>query len=46
MSGIKFASRRIQHIVVDEHLIPCGDKININVICDVKIAVHSQETRK
>lgn len=34
----------IEEIVVDEHLIPGGDKVDVDVIGDLKVSIHAKET--
>lgn len=34
----------IEEIIVDEHLIPGSDKVDIDVICDLKVSIHAKET--
>ena len=33
----------IEELVVDEHLIPCGDKAGIDIVCHLQVAIHSEE---
>jgi len=44
MPGIYDTRIRIEEIVVDEHLIPGSDKVDIDVIGDLKVSVHAKET--
>ena len=46
MARIKVTTTRVEEIVVDHHLVPCGDEIDVDIVRDLKITVHSQETRK
>lgn len=34
----------VQKIIVDKHLIPSGNKVDVDVIGDLQVAVHSQES--
>jgi hypothetical protein len=36
----------IEKIVGDEDLVPCSDKVQVNIISDSEIAIHAQETRQ
>jgi hypothetical protein len=36
----------IDEVVADEHLLPSGNKIDVDVIGDVEIAIHAQKAGK
>ena len=33
----------IEELVVDEHLIPCGDKVGIDIVCHLQVTIHPEE---
>lgn len=43
MPRIHYTIVCIEEIVVDKHLIPCSDKVDINIICHLQVASHSEE---
>ena len=44
MPGIYDTRMSIEEIVVDEHLIPSSDKVDIDVIGNLKVSIHAKET--
>ncbi len=38
------AGLMVEEVVVDENLIPGGDKVDIDIECDLQIAIHAKET--
>lgn len=46
MAGIQQAGHLVDKVVVDKHLVPRSDEIDIDVVGDIEITIHSQETRK
>ena len=46
MSRIQLAGDGVQHIIVDEHLIPRRDEVGGHIESDLQVTVHSQEPRK
>ena len=43
MPRINHARIRIEEVVVDEHLVPGGDKVHIDIVGNLQIAVHAEE---
>ncbi len=41
--GINLACTWVNEIIIDEHLIPCSDKVEVNIIRRLQNTVHSQE---
>jgi len=41
---IEFASGRIEEVILDDHLIPCGNKVDVDVVGNLEVSIHSQET--
>lgn len=46
MPGIYDTRTRINEIIVNEHLIPGRDKVDINIIRDLKVSIHAKKTRE
>ena len=36
----------VQEVVANKHLIPRGDEVDVNIVCDLEVTVHSKETRE
>src|ERR1700755_179034 len=43
MTRIYCAVFLVQEVVVDEHLVPCGDKVDVYIIGNLKVAIHSKK---
>ena len=44
VTGIDFPSKCVDEIVLHKHLVPCADEIDRNVVGDLQVTVHSEET--
>ena len=44
MARVDLASELIDEIVLHEHLVPCADEVHRDVIGDLQVTVHSEET--
>ena len=43
MTGIDLPCERIDEIVIDKHFVPRANKIDIDVVGDLQVPVHSEE---
>jgi len=41
---IELASRRIEEVILNDHLIPGSDKVDVDVVGNLEVSIHSQET--
>lgn len=46
MLWIHQARRRIEEIIVNKHLIPRCNEVDVNIISDLQVTVHPKETRE
>lgn len=44
MLGVNGAVIRVDEVVVQEHLVPRGDKVDVDIICDLQVTIHSKES--
>jgi hypothetical protein len=44
MFWIEDACVGIEKIVVHKHLIPSGDKVGVQIVSDLQVSVHTEET--
>jgi hypothetical protein len=44
MAWIDHSSLLIEKVIIDEHLVPRHDKVDIDIIGDLQVAIHAQES--
>jgi hypothetical protein len=44
MFRIEFIGIWVEHIIIDNHLIPSSDEVDIDIVSNLQIPVHAKET--